>query len=81
MLLKWRRGGKLACPLLSKLARRERICLQRRLENFPGDRNGPIECLTREYAVISTVAGPASRKLKHRCFFNFPQKVKGWSIF
>lgn len=59
MLLKGRRVGKLACPLLSKLARRERICLQRRLENFPGDCKGPIECLTREYAIISTVAGPA----------------------
>ena len=22
-----------------------------------------------------------SKKLRHGCFFNFPQKVKGWSIF
>ena len=41
------RVGKLVFPLWSRLARRERIRLQgciKGLENFPGDRIGPVEC-------------------------------------
>ena len=39
--------GKLTLPLLSRLARRERFCLQGRikgLENFPGDRIAGFQC-------------------------------------
>ena len=45
--LNTRRIGKLAFPLLSRLARRERICLQgprKGLENFPGDRIAGFQC-------------------------------------
>ena len=53
--LKGRRVGKLGCPLYSRLARRRRICLLGRVKRpgeFPGDRKGPIDCFTREHAVI-----------------------------
>ena len=57
MPLKGKRVEKLACPLLSRLARRERMFLQglikgQRQENFPGNRIGPPWGLTREHAVI-----------------------------
>ena len=29
----------------------------------------------------NTLWAPASTKLRHGCFFNFPLKVEGWSIF
>ena len=53
--LKGRRMGKLACPLYSRLARTRRICLLGRIKRpgaFPGYRKGPIDCFTREHAVI-----------------------------